>query len=282
MDWVERMNGVMDYLEAHLCEPIDTEEISRIMAWPYSAFQRSFAPITGISLSEYLRRRRLTLAAYDLQHTDMRVLDVAVKYGYDSADAFAAAFKRLHGVTPQEARQPGVPLKFCARMKFTFAIVGVEEMDYSVVNRAAFSVLGVRRVTPQPAGAWGIVKADDTRERLLELTGKPCELGLCFGFLEDGSNDYMCGAEYAGAEDWGYDRFTYPETTFLTFTAKGTISDGGLWKTWQRIYGEFLPQSEYRQLDLPTIERYVVWDEERDDMLVEINIPVEKMRRDEA
>ena len=101
MDWVERMNGVMDYLEAHLCEPIDTEEISRIMAWPYSAFQRSFAPITGISLSEYLRRRRLTLAAYDLQHTDLRVLDVAVKYGYDSADAFAAAFKRLHGVTPQ-------------------------------------------------------------------------------------------------------------------------------------------------------------------------------------
>ena len=92
----------------------------------------------------------------------------------------------------------------------------------------------------------------------------------------------MCGSEYAGAEDWGYDRFTYPETTFLTFTARGTISGGGLGKTWQRIYGEFLPQSEYRQLDLPTMERYVVWDEQKDEMLVEINIPVEKMRRDEA
>lgn len=280
MDWVDRMNGVMDYLETHLCEPIDTEEISRIMAWPYSAFQRSFAPITGVSLSEYLRRRRLTLAAYDLQHTDLRVVDVAVKYGYDSADAFAAAFKRLHGITPQEARMPGAKLKFYARLRFTFAIVGVEEMDYRVVNREAFSVLGVRRTTPHGGGTWGIVKADDTQQRLLERTGNPCELGLCFGFLEDGSNDYMCAAEWTGTEEGGFDRYDYPETTFLVFTAKGAISEGCLWKTWQRIYGEFMPQSEYCQLDLPTIERYVLWDEKNDEMLVEISIPVKKQSRE--
>lgn len=275
MEWVDRMNRAMDYIEEHLCEELDTEALGRIMACPYKTFTRSFAPITGLSLSEYKRRRRLTLAAYDLQHTDMRVIDAAVKYGYDSADAFAVAFKRLHGMTPQEARVPGAQLKFYPRLKFTFAIVGVEEMTYRVEKKSAFSVLGVRKVTPYGGGTWGIVKQDDTREKLTEITGNPCELGLCFGFLEDGSNDYMCGAVHMDAENHGFDRFDYPETTFLVFEAKGAISEGMLWKTWQRIYGEFLPQIGYVQRDLPTIERYTVWDEEKDDMLVEIYIPVE-------
>ena len=275
MEWVDRMNRAMDYIERHLCEELDPEELGRIMACPYKSFTRSFAPITGLSLSEYKRRRRLTLAAHDLQHTDLRVIDVAVKYGYDSADAFTAAFKRMHGMTPQEARVPGAQLKFFPRLKFTFTIVGVQEMTYRVEKKSAFSVLGVRRITPDGGGTWGIVKEDDTRERLLALTGNACELGLCFGFLENGSNDYMCGAVHKDAENHGFDRFDYPETTFLVFEAKGSIADGMLWKTWQRIYGEFLPQSGYTQRDLPTIERYVVWDEGKDDMLVEIMIPVE-------
>lgn len=148
-------------------------------------------------------------------------------------------------------------------------------MTYRVEKKSAFSVLGVRRITPNGGGTWGIVKADDTREKLLAITGNPCELGLCFDVLEDGSNDYMCGAVHAGEEAHGFDRFDYPETTFLVFEAKGAITEGMLWKTWQRIYGEFLPQSGYVQRDLPTIERYVTWDEEKDDMLVEIYIPVE-------
>ena len=274
MEWVDRMNRAMDYIEQNLCEELNNEQLGSIMACPYTAFTRSFAPITGMSLSEYKRRRRLTLAAHDLQHTDLRVIDVAVKYGYDSADAFAAAFKRLHGVTPLEARLPGARLKFYPRLKFTFTIVGVEEMTYRVVEKEAFRVLGVRKVTPTGGGTWGIVKQDDTRERLLSLAGNPCELGLCFGFHEDGSNDYMCGALYAGEDAHGFDRYDYPKTTFLVFEAKGLISEGCLWKTWQRIYGEFLPQSGYQQLDLPTIERYAMWDEEKDEMLVEIYIPV--------
>ena len=275
MDWVNRMNRAMDYIEEHLCEEADAEAIARIMACPYSAFVRSFSPITGISLSEYRRRRRLTMAAHDLQHTDLRVIDVAVKYGYDSADAFAAAFKRLHGMTPQEARQPGAQLKFYPRLRFTFALVGVEEMTYSVVDKAPFSVLGVRRVTPTGGGTWALIKADDTTERLWQKTGNPCRYGLCFGFAEDGSNDYMCGALYDGQEDGAFDRYDYPACRFLVFTAKGSISGGGLWTAWQRIYGEFLPQSNYVQRELPYIEDYLLWDEEKDEMHVEILIPVE-------
>lgn len=276
MQWVDRMNQVIDYLETHLTEEIDSVEISRIMACPYSVFQRSFAPITGIQLSEYIRRRRLSCAAYDLQNTDLRVLDVAIKYGYDSADAFASAFKRMHGINPQEARSSNASLKFYARLTFTFMITGVNEMNYRVLGKEAFDVLGIRRTTPYGGGTWAIVKTDGTAQRLQVIGGHPCDLGLCFGFDNEGNDDYMCGIEYAGKEIEGFDRYQCPAATWLVFTAKGTISGGVLSQTWKRIYGEFMPQSKYKQMDLPTIEQYIEWDEAANVCHVDIFIPVHK------
>lgn len=276
MQWVDRMNLAIDYLEAHLTEEIDPVEISRIMACPYSVFQRSFAPITGIQLSEYIRRRRLSSAVYDLQHTRQRVLDIAVKYGYDSADAFSTAFKRMHGITPQEARSSDVNLKFFTRLTFTLMIAGVNEMNYKVFNKGAFDVLGIRRTTPHGGGTWAIVKSDGTMQKLQEIGGHPCDLGLCFGFDDAGNNDYMCGIEYTGAPIEGFECYRYPAATWIVFTAKGTISGGILGQTWKRIYGEFMPQSEYKQLDLPTIEQYIEWDEATDTCHVDIFIPVQR------
>ncbi len=274
MEWVDRMNKVIEYLETHLCDEINPDEISRILACPYSVFQRSFAPITGIQLSEYIRRRRLTCAAYDIQNTDQRILDIAVKYGYDSADAFTAAFKRMHGITPQEARKPDIKLKFYARLTFTFMITGVQEMNYKVIERQGFRVLGIRRTTPYGGGTWGIIKSDGTYLKIKEISGHTCNLGLCFGFDNEGNNDYMCGVEYGGEAISGFDCYQYPASTFLIFTAKGKISEGVLGETWKRIYGEFMPQSEYKQQDLPTIETYIEWDETSDFCNVDIMIPV--------
>lgn len=276
VEWVDRMNHVIDYLEAHLCDEIRPDEISRIMACPYSVFQRSFAPITGIQLSEYLRRRRLTCAAYDLQNTDQRILDLAVKYGYDSADAFTAAFKRMHGITPQEARKPDANLKFYARLTFTFMITGVQEMNYKVVESNTFRILGIRRTTPYGGGTWGIVKSDGTYEKMRAISGHMCDLGLCFGFDSEGNNDYMCGIEYSGEDIPGFDYYQYPRIIWLAFTAQGTISSDVLGQTWKRIYSEFMPQSEYHQLNLPTIEKYREWNETSDVCNVEIMIPVQK------
>lgn len=274
MEWVDRMNAVIDYLEAHLCDEIDTQELSRIIACPFSVLQRWFAPITGIQLSEYLRRRRLTCAAYELQNTDRRVLDIAIKYGYDSADAFTAAFKRMHGLAPAEARKPEVSLKFYSRLTFTLMITGVNEMNYKVIEKASFDVLGVRRTTPYGGGTWSVVKADGTMERMKTLCSHACDLGLCFGFDSEGNNDYMCGVEYEGTDVPGFERYRYPGATWLVFTARGPISGGTLGAVWKRIYGEFMPHSEYRQIDLPTIERYISWDESADVCSVEIMIPV--------
>jgi len=136
--------------------------------------------------------------------------------------------------------------------------------------------LGIRRTTPYGGGTWGVVKADGTAGELNKISGHSCDLGLCFGFDYDGNNDYMCGIEYDGADISGFDRYRYPDVTWLVFVAEGAISGDVLGSTWKRIYGEFLPQSEYTQMDLPTIERYVEWDEPTDSCKVEIMIPVTK------
>lgn len=276
MEWVDRMNAVIDYVEEHLCDEISSEAVSRIIACPYTVFQRSFVQITGITLSEYVRRRRLTSAAYEIQNTDKRILDIALEYGYESADAFGVAFKRMHGIAPNLVRKTDMQLKFYSRLHFTLTIKGVDEMDYRMIDKASFSVTGVRRTTPHGGGTWAIVKSDGSIEKMQEIAGEGfVSLGLCFGFGEDGSNDYMCGFEYDGSDIPGFDKYTYPKSAWLVFEAKGVISEGVLGSTWNRIYGEFLPQSEYRQRDLPTIERYLEWDDRNDRCKVEILIPVE-------
>lgn len=274
MEWVDRMNKVIDFVEDNLLNEIDTEEIARIMACPFSVFQRSFIQITGIPLTEYVRRRKLTCAACDIQNTAEKIINISLKYGYESADAFTVAFRRLHGVSPAAARKSGVKLKFCARLHFTLIIKGVFEMDYRFVEKDSFKVIGRRRVTPSGGGTWGVAREDGSIAQMEKLeTGKPF-LGLCFGFGEDGSNDYMVGLEYEGGDIQGLECYTYPKASWLIFTADGSVNENVLGNTWNRIYSEFLPQSEYKQTELPTIESYLEWNNDSDYCKVEIHIPV--------
>ena len=276
MEWVDRMNAVIDYVENHLCDEISPDAVSRIIASPYTVFQRSFVQITGVTLSEYIRRRRLTSAAYEIQNTDKRILDIALQYGYESADAFGVAFKRMHGFAPNMVRKTDTQLKFYSRLHFTLTIKGVDEMDCRTIEKDSFNVVGVRHTTPYGGGTWAIVKSDGSIEKMQEIAGEGfISMGLCFGFGDDGSNDYMCGFEYGGNEIHSFDKYTFPKSTWLVFEAKGANSEGVLGNTWNRIYGEFLPQSEYKQRDLPTIERYIEWDEKADKCKVEIMIPIE-------
>lgn len=274
MEWVNRMNQAIDYVENNLNQEIDYEEISRIMGCPFSVFQRSFTQITGISLSEYVRNRKLTCAAYDLQNTDYKIIDLAMKYGYESSDAFSVAFKRMHGVMPAVARKSGAKLAFYCRLSFALTIKGVYKMDYQKVERDTFKVIGVRRITPYGGGTWAIVKSDGSGKAMEELSGHFCDLGLCFGFGEDGSNDYMCGIEWEKEDVPGFESYVYPAATWLLFEAEGNLSENVLYNTWQRINNEFLPQSKYKKSSLPTIEKYVKWDETADICRVEIQIPV--------
>lgn len=281
MDWSERMNRVMDYVEESLSEPLCEAEISRIAACAFSTFQASFAQIAGIPFSEYVRRRRLTLAAYDLQNTDESVLDIALRYGYGSPDAFRVAFKRLHGVAPTRVREPGTPLTFYCKLTFELTVRGIDQMEYAILEKGPFRVLGVRRTTPYGGGTWAVVKADGTGARVRKLSGRFFDLGLCFGFGPDGSNDYMCAVEWAGEAQPGFEVYDYPAATWLRFEAKGKISAGTLGEVWRRVNGEFLPHSRYEKSGLATLERYVRWDEAADLCEVEILIPVREKDREE-
>ncbi|ROR30597.1 AraC-like DNA-binding protein [Mobilisporobacter senegalensis] len=136
VEWVDRMNAVIDYVENNLWGEISSSEISKIMASPYTVFQCAFVQITGIPLSEYIRRRKLTLAAYEVQNTDRRILDIALEYGYESADAFSVAFKRMHGIAPNIMRKTDTQLKFYSRLHFTLTMKGVDEMDYRVMEKS--------------------------------------------------------------------------------------------------------------------------------------------------
>ncbi len=273
MEWVDRMNAAVDYIEEHLQDGISGEELARRAACSEEAFRRTFSQVTGVSVAAYIRRRKLTCAAIDLQNTDERVIDIAMKYGYESADAFRVAFHRLHGVTPMEARNGGTRMTFYCRVNFILTIKGVDRMDYKIVNRESFQVIGIRRVTPYGGGTWAVVKTDGSNERIHELSGRFFDLGLCFGFRDDGSNDYMCAVKWDGEEVPGYDSYTYAPHTWLEFEAKGKISEGVLGDVWRRINTEFLPQSKYCKC-APTIERYVMWDDEKDSCHVDILIPV--------
>ncbi len=274
MTWIDRFNQAIAYAEQHLCEELNPEEISRIMACPYSIFQRSFIRVTGISFTEYVRRRRLSCAAYDLRNSNASILEIGMKYGYESADAFRVAFKRMHGITPKKARKSGSSLKFYSCLHFTLMIKGVVEMDYQVVEKDGFQVIGRRRTTPSGGGTWGIAKKDGSVEQMMALgTGEPF-LGLCFGFAEDGSNDYMVGIAYEGEALPGLEHYLYPPSSWLIFRAQGEIRENVLGKLWERIYGEFLLQSDYTQAELPTMERYVEWDEMTGCCKMEVWIPI--------
>jgi AraC family transcriptional regulator len=143
MDWLERMNSAMEYIEANLDGDISYDRIAQIACCSTYHFQRMFPFITGVTLSEYIRRRRLTLAAFELQTTNTKVIDVAVKYGYDSPEAFARAFKNLHGIMPVSARDKGVSLKAYPRMSFHISIKGDVEMNYRIEQRGPFEMFGV-------------------------------------------------------------------------------------------------------------------------------------------
>lgn len=146
MDWLERMNRSMNYIEQNLSNEIDAKEVARLACCSEYHFPRMFSSITGFTLSEYIRRRRLSQAAFELQNDNfIRIIDLALKYGYDSPDAFSRAFKSLHGVTPTEARRKGVELKAFPRISFQITIKGDVEMEYRIeVLDCKVEIVGVK------------------------------------------------------------------------------------------------------------------------------------------
>lgn len=146
MAWVESLQKAIDYMEEHLLdEHLTISKISKHANSSAFHFQRIFSILTEISVGEYLRRRRLTLAAQELVRTNSKIIDLACKYGYDTPKAFSKAFRRQHGVTPTEARNGIGKLKNYNRLIIQVNLKGAEPMQYKIVEKQGFQVIGVKR-----------------------------------------------------------------------------------------------------------------------------------------
>jgi AraC family transcriptional regulator len=146
MEWLERMTRVIDYIEGHLDGRIEYDYFGRVFCCSSYEFSRMFSFMTGISLSEYVRRRRLSRAALDIQKSRARLTDVALQYGYESQAAFTRAFKEMHGHTPSQARKQGVTLKVCPKLSFQLSLRGAMELNYRLEEKESFQIIGLKGV----------------------------------------------------------------------------------------------------------------------------------------
>ncbi|MCM0647847.1 AraC family transcriptional regulator [Clostridium swellfunianum] len=263
MDWLERMNYALDYIENHLEDEIDYTQISRAAYCSEYHFSRMFSSISGISLSEYIRRRRLTLAAFEIQKTDARIIDVAIKYGYESSDAFSRAFQKLHGIKPSEARNKGVQLKAFPRISFQISIKGDVEMEYriekldfelKIIGRSK-SVKTSRAFKTIPT-LWNSAKKDGFMQKLIDMSWEnpKCKLegllGVCGteAAITDEDFNYFMGVRYETEAPTDMETLIIPQSTWAVFP---NVVDA-----WKRLYTEWVPTSGYELASLPCIECY--------------------------
>ncbi len=277
MDWIKQLNNVIDYIEDNLTGDINSDEIAKIARCSIYNFQRMFSYIADKPLSEYIRTRKLTLAAFDIINSRDRILDIALKYGYESQDSFTRAFKNYHGVLPSSARNQTVRLKSCPKISFQITIKGADNMNYQIEQRPAFKIAGIRKnmataeafqIIPQ---IWDTAWEDGTMNRLMELLRKnDCRpagfLGLAIGGQWGNSEDmdYCIGVtnyvdtlscNYVPVPE-GMEEIEIPSVTWAVFNADGKLPDA-VQKIYKQFYTEWLPNSGYELEDLPAIESYM-------------------------
>ncbi|WDH99588.1 AraC family transcriptional regulator [Paenibacillus urinalis] len=268
MDWLMRMNRALDHIELNLTGEIDLKEVAQCACCSSHQFQRMFSFITNVPLAEYIRRRRLTLAAIELQNSDMRVVDIAIKYGYESPVSFARAFQLLHGVNPAMAREEGTALKAYPRISFLISIKGEEAMNYRIETKESFQVFGIEKVfqlngVDTPADLWKQSHANGEVERLAANAGDlPASINqdyhkvhaVCsYKRTEEDTFPYMlCAFKDETSKTDGYTSITIPAHTWAIFS-----SDPFTWDKfnetietlYRRFFSEWLPTAGYEQID---------------------------------
>ena len=288
MKWLDRMNSALDYIEANLTGNIEISAAAHKAHCSEYHFSRMFAFITEIPLNEYIRRRRLTLAGFDLKNSDIKIIDLANKYGYDSPNSFTRAFQVLHGVTPSEARKPDVELKSFSRLSFIISIKGDMSMNYRIVSEGEATVFG-HSLTTRGSEAYETVPAfiDECEEK--RITHKIVEAGhgneetllksvIWETDADEGMMKYMlCLDMPEGGVSGEFEIYTVPARTWAVFPL--VVGKPGAWEdsiisVWKRIFPEWFPTSGY-ELDTGPRQERCHW---RDDgkMIVEAWVPVIK------
>lgn len=299
MDWVTGMQRAIDYVEAHLTEDVDYDAAAReSFSSPYH-FQRVFSILCGYTLGEYIRSRRLALAGAELAEGRISVIDAALKYGYESPDSFARAFRRFHGVNPSQARE-GATLKSFSRLSMKISLEGGSMMDYRIEQKPELVLTGFkRRFTGTPA------EREDqecdfylsTRGNQYMLKGMARDLDTFYNvmtnFGDDGYDFYIAAklregmteklGEILGAEDAArFETVTIPARQYLVCETERAEYPTELFADLRRrVVSEWLPSSGYELAEAPEVSVYHWYAREGDDAVnrsrfVELWLPVGK------
>lgn len=285
MEWLDRMCKALDYLERNLDNVIDFNEAAKAAYASPFHFQRLFHMITGVTVADYVRKRRLTLAAQELVMTGARVIDVALKYGYDTPESFSKAFRKLHGISPTAAREPGAELKAFPRIAFQIALKGDKEMNYKIVEKEAFPIVGKGiRVSCKDGenfkripAFWEACCQDGTCDRLSASAGELGILGVCMAYdMAAEELTYMVAVEKGQAQvPEGLVEEEIPAAAWAIFESVGPMPEA-IQKVWGRIFSEWFPATGYEHADAPELEVYPPGDNGAADYRCEVWIPVIK------
>ncbi|WP_346934115.1 AraC family transcriptional regulator [Clostridium sp.] len=296
MEFLNRMTQVIDYIEEHITDDLDYSDVAQIVCCSAYQFGRIFSYVVGTSLSEYIRNRRLSLAAVDLQSKKFKVIDVAIKYGYNSPESFARAFREMHGVSPKEAFTFGVKLRLYPRITFHISIKGDVEMEYRIEEKEIIKGVGIVK----NFGKWtSNNEAKNWKNRMGErwdfwdeflyggMNNQIAEYQLyrapfyqmgVIHTLNNGEIEECIGAESDGEEYPTLMSFDVPASMWAVFTAKGTLNQSvhPIDALTTRIFSEWFPSSSYEKSMDYEIQVYGPGDTESDDYTCEIWIPIKE------
>ncbi|MCL2050614.1 MAG: AraC family transcriptional regulator [Lachnospiraceae bacterium] len=278
MDILTQLNLAMEYIETHIDDELALADVSGVTTYSPYHFGRLFYYIADMPLSEYIRKRKLSLAAMKLQSSNIRVIDLAMLYGYDSADSFTRAFTKQHGVTPSVARRPGVNLVIFPPLTFQIKIKGVQALNWRIEESEAFEVFGIERIfsneeTGKVPEFWVECQENGEYERLFDTANKvyypdghkyPKDDGrsvinaVC-GYLEldEKTFPYMiCAVRKPDSNTDGFKVAQIPKATWAVFRSEKTTIGTEIPKLFNRAYSEWLPSSGYDKAIGPDMELY--------------------------
>ena len=280
MEWIERFNNVINYIEENITQQIDYGEIAKIACCSSYHFQRMFTYMAGIPLSEYIRKRKMSLAAVDLQSGNEKVIDIAGKYGYNSPTAFNRAFQSIHRISPSAVKSGNVYVKSFPPLSFKLVVKGVEELNYRIEAKETFRIIGVSAplnkeleenffVIPQ---MWQNCVINGTIEKLSQMisTSPTGLLGISVCNDTEQWKYFIAVATAQLCPE--FEEYTVPATTWAIFPGTGT--NQSVQELERRIFTEWLPTSGYEYGNAPDIEVYINPDPEN--TVFEVWVPVRK------
>ena len=279
MNIIKLFNDTVNYIETVLDGEIDEKTISSLSGYSYPMFSRLFSMLTEITLSEYIRSRRMTEAAIDLRDTDEKIIDIAMKYGYESPDAFGAAFKKFHGFTPSEVKE-GKPFKLVSRICLALSVKGGRSMDIRIEKKQAFKVAGYNEQDINSSlcpGVWDKLYEKYSHEELAGL-GKGESVGVCHDVESPDRINYMAGyitTDVEKAKSMGLEVLEVDEAEYAVVELTGKVPEC-IHAGWKYLMEVFFPEHGYIHSGKPDFEYYFEGDMYSPDYKMELWVPVVK------